>query len=358
MAEIDVLKAQIVRQDLSTPWGFVLQGGVDQGSPLKIQSLLPGSPAARIGLKTGDEVTEVGDIQTEGLTYQQVQDLIEKHGDTLILTVERRARGSVPINPVINATETEPLKEYQPYDMTGAQQHPAPVSVSQSSPKASDTKQAANPEAANHEGAPKTAAGSTSIAGSASTVETAPATKSAEGKSPPAGDDVSVTESKSAVEPVSAIECSPAVELAQEVPEAGIKEAVPHVTTGVPSVTELAPLPKPLTIATTITEEARNLHYEQTVNVQPQVSTTKQRRRVRTRPKEATNIQPPSGPISQIVQGAYTPPFAPSKFKPEVQTEVYYPGIEPKPEPIRSYQPYDMSGSRSYQPADTQVTIY
>ena len=39
----------------------------------------------------------------------------------------RRARGSVPTNPVMNATETEPLKDYQPYDMTGAQQHPAPV---------------------------------------------------------------------------------------------------------------------------------------------------------------------------------------------------------------------------------------
>ena len=45
----------------------------------------------------------------------------------LLFNTYRRARGSVPINPVINATETEPLKEYQPYDMTGAQQHPAPV---------------------------------------------------------------------------------------------------------------------------------------------------------------------------------------------------------------------------------------
>ena len=34
----------------------------------------------------------------------------------------------MPANPVMNATETEPIKDYQPYDMTGAQQqHPAPV---------------------------------------------------------------------------------------------------------------------------------------------------------------------------------------------------------------------------------------
>ena len=36
MAEIDVLKAQIVRDGLSVPWGFRLQGGADFGQPLTI----------------------------------------------------------------------------------------------------------------------------------------------------------------------------------------------------------------------------------------------------------------------------------------------------------------------------------
>ncbi len=35
-AEIDVLKAQIVRNDVNTPWGFRLSGGADFGEPLKI----------------------------------------------------------------------------------------------------------------------------------------------------------------------------------------------------------------------------------------------------------------------------------------------------------------------------------
>ena len=36
MAEIDVLKAQLVRNDASTPWGFRLQGGAGVSAPLTI----------------------------------------------------------------------------------------------------------------------------------------------------------------------------------------------------------------------------------------------------------------------------------------------------------------------------------
>ena len=35
-AEIDVLKAQIVRNDVNVAWGFRLHGGADFGEPLKI----------------------------------------------------------------------------------------------------------------------------------------------------------------------------------------------------------------------------------------------------------------------------------------------------------------------------------
>ena len=35
-AEIDVLKAQIVRNDVNVAWGFRLQGGADFNEPLKI----------------------------------------------------------------------------------------------------------------------------------------------------------------------------------------------------------------------------------------------------------------------------------------------------------------------------------
>lgn len=124
MAQIDVLKAQIVRPDAHTPWGFRLQGGADQGQPLKITRITPGSPAARIGLKSGDEVTEIGDTSTQGLTYDAAVNTIAQYGQTLILTVERRARGAIPSNPVMNPNQPPPLKSYHTYDMSGA--HPAP----------------------------------------------------------------------------------------------------------------------------------------------------------------------------------------------------------------------------------------
>lgn len=120
MAEIDVLKAQIVRQDYNTPWGFRLEGGADYGQPLKIQRITPGSPAARIGLKARDEVTEIGDCPTEGLTSQDAHELITQYGLSLILTVERRAFGAVPTNPVMNPNQSAPVMPYQTYDMTGA----------------------------------------------------------------------------------------------------------------------------------------------------------------------------------------------------------------------------------------------
>ena len=51
--------------------------------------LTPGSPAARIGLRTGDEIVEIASTSTSSLTYQQSLDLINSHNDTILLTVER-----------------------------------------------------------------------------------------------------------------------------------------------------------------------------------------------------------------------------------------------------------------------------
>lgn len=120
MGDIDVLKAQVVRRDVSEPWGFRLQGGADVGQPLTIHRLTPGSPAARIGLRTGDEIVEIASTSTSSLTYQQSLDLINSHNDTILLTVERKVTGyssAIPHMPAHNAALQ--LKDYQPMDMTG-----------------------------------------------------------------------------------------------------------------------------------------------------------------------------------------------------------------------------------------------
>jgi len=54
--------------------------------------LTPGSPAARIGLRAGDEIVEVESTPTSSLTYQQALDLVNSHTDTLLMTVERYTR--------------------------------------------------------------------------------------------------------------------------------------------------------------------------------------------------------------------------------------------------------------------------
>ena len=42
MGTVDVLKAQIVRQDLAESWGFTLQGGADADTPLRMLTVCTG----------------------------------------------------------------------------------------------------------------------------------------------------------------------------------------------------------------------------------------------------------------------------------------------------------------------------
>eukprot|EP00918_Siedleckia_nematoides_P001571 GHVU01003705.1.p1 GENE.GHVU01003705.1~~GHVU01003705.1.p1 ORF type:complete len:298 (-),score=35.43 GHVU01003705.1:763-1656(-) len=129
MSKIDVLKAQIVRQGLNSPWGFRVQRA-DTGQPLIIYRVTPGSPAARIGLKSGDEITEIGDVPTHRLSVEAAIDLINQYGLSLILTIERKAEGGAAApapQPVMNTTGSpSPPAHYQTYNMTGARPVAAP----------------------------------------------------------------------------------------------------------------------------------------------------------------------------------------------------------------------------------------
>ena len=49
----------------------------------------PRSPAARIGLRAGDVITEIGDLESSNLTQQDALDALAQYGLSLILTVER-----------------------------------------------------------------------------------------------------------------------------------------------------------------------------------------------------------------------------------------------------------------------------
>ena len=57
MAQIDVLKAQLVRDNVQIPWGFRLQGGTDYGQPITLQ---------RVGARTWEIIEKQIGTPSEG----------------------------------------------------------------------------------------------------------------------------------------------------------------------------------------------------------------------------------------------------------------------------------------------------
>jgi hypothetical protein len=126
MVDVDVLKAQLVRPDINHSWGFRLHGGADLNTPVIIVGVLAGSPAANIGLQPGDEIVQVANTSTAALTHQQVLDLINNmHSNTLLMTVERRVVSNSPVaQHTSTLTLSQPVRNYQPMDMTGSTLNP------------------------------------------------------------------------------------------------------------------------------------------------------------------------------------------------------------------------------------------
>jgi carboxyl-terminal processing protease len=70
--------------------GIYLGGGGDK--PLTITAVMPNSPAAKAGLKSGDQIAAVNGTTTKGLTLEQAQPLIKgdgKEGSSVTLTIVR-----------------------------------------------------------------------------------------------------------------------------------------------------------------------------------------------------------------------------------------------------------------------------
>jgi len=70
--------------------GVYLGGGGDK--PLTITAIMPDSPAAKAGLKAGDQITAVNGTALKGLTIEQIRPLIKgdgKEGSSVTLTILR-----------------------------------------------------------------------------------------------------------------------------------------------------------------------------------------------------------------------------------------------------------------------------
>ncbi|KAG5855236.1 LIM domain-binding protein 3b isoform X1 [Anguilla rostrata] len=82
------------------PWGFRLQGGKDFNMPLTISRISPGSKSAVGNLSSGDIISAIDGISTEGLTHLEAQNKIKAATHSLTLSMQRSKRPA----PVPTAT--------------------------------------------------------------------------------------------------------------------------------------------------------------------------------------------------------------------------------------------------------------
>ena len=78
----------LFRDSLSTPWGFRLEGGRDYGTPLTIQRVFAGSPAA-VDLQRGDVILSIQSRDAASLFHQDANDMIRNSGGSIHLAIRR-----------------------------------------------------------------------------------------------------------------------------------------------------------------------------------------------------------------------------------------------------------------------------
>ncbi|XP_023323780.1 PDZ and LIM domain protein 1 isoform X1 [Eurytemora carolleeae] len=84
-----MLTVHLRRKTTSTPWGFSLTGGPDQGFALKIGTVREESVADLAGLNKMDYLWKVNGQSVFGLTHKQCAQLIKSAGLNLDLEIER-----------------------------------------------------------------------------------------------------------------------------------------------------------------------------------------------------------------------------------------------------------------------------
>jgi S1-C subfamily serine protease len=80
----------IIKRDYTeTPFGFKLQGGADFSVPLSILQITPNSIADQAGLRPGDVILKLNDIDISSLEHSKAKMEIIRCGNEFSLTVER-----------------------------------------------------------------------------------------------------------------------------------------------------------------------------------------------------------------------------------------------------------------------------
>ncbi|KAL3861213.1 hypothetical protein ACJMK2_007263 [Sinanodonta woodiana] len=96
------------RLDTSQPWGFKLQGGSDVGKPLHVAHVSPGSVSGRAGLKIGDVILKIDNVDVSSFTHDDARGEMIRAGNNFNLTIQR---DGVPVTP--QTDETSPTAQSQ-----------------------------------------------------------------------------------------------------------------------------------------------------------------------------------------------------------------------------------------------------
>ncbi|XP_051774066.1 synaptopodin 2-like protein isoform X2 [Ctenopharyngodon idella] len=84
-----VAEEVIITLSGGAPWGFRLQGGIEQQKPLQVAKVRKRSKACRAGLREGDELVSINENSCGGLSHAQVMNLIDSMPGTLHIRVKR-----------------------------------------------------------------------------------------------------------------------------------------------------------------------------------------------------------------------------------------------------------------------------
>ncbi|KAL5109121.1 PDZ and LIM domain protein Zasp [Taenia crassiceps] len=82
---------QLRRPSSDKSWGFVLQGGADQGLPVFVHKITRNGIAHRAGLEPGDVIVKICKTPLSGMSHSQVKAELLRAGSDLDFTVLKRA---------------------------------------------------------------------------------------------------------------------------------------------------------------------------------------------------------------------------------------------------------------------------
>lgn len=89
MSEDQPVLVQLRRKDPSSPWGFRMNGGRDQGSVLYIQKLARNGIADRSGMRPGDAILKINNVPATYLDHEQAKMEIIRSGNEIDFWLQR-----------------------------------------------------------------------------------------------------------------------------------------------------------------------------------------------------------------------------------------------------------------------------